>query len=63
MLSLLSLIARACYAGVNVLLFGLQDARGLGPALATAALGGLAATALVLWLRPRGLLRGDDGVA
>ena len=62
-LSLLSLIARACYAGVNVLLFGLQDARGLGPALATAALGGLAATALVLWLRPRGLLRGDDGVA
>ncbi len=59
-LSALNLGARAVYAGANVALFHLQAQRGLAVALFTAAGAGAAFTALVLWLRPRGLLRGDE---
>ncbi len=58
-LSALNLGARAAYAGANVLLFHLQAAQGLAVALFTAGGAGAALTALALWLRPRGLLRGD----
>jgi MFS family permease len=57
-LSALSLGARAVYAGLNVALFTLQDARGMAMALAVAGAGGIAAAAVVLWARPRGVLRG-----
>jgi hypothetical protein len=59
----LSLGARAVYAVVNVALFHLQDARGIASALFVAGAGGIAATALAMWARPRGLLRGDGPVA
>lgn len=59
-LSVLSLGARSVYAGLNVLLFHLQGARGMATALLAVAVGGVVATSLVLWLRPRGLLRGQD---
>jgi MFS family permease len=58
-LSVLSLGARAVYAAINVLLFHLQARAGLSVSLLTTATCGGLATALVLWLRPRGLLRGD----
>jgi hypothetical protein len=58
-LSVLSLGARAVYAALNVLLFHLQDRRGMATAFLAVAAGGAAAAALVLWLRPRGLLRGQ----
>lgn len=58
-LSVLSLGARAVYAAINALLFHLQARAGLSVALVTTATCGALATALVLWLRPRGLLRGD----
>lgn len=59
-LSVLSLGARAVYAVANVLLFRLQADEGLAKVLFTAAGAGAVATAAALWLRPRGLLRGDD---
>lgn len=59
LLSVLSLGARSVYALLNVLLFHLQGARGMPTALLTVAVGGTIATTLVLWLRPRGLLRGQ----
>lgn len=62
-LSALSLAARAAYAGLNVLLFDLQDRSGLATAFATAALGGVVLTVLAMWLRPAGLLRGRGPVA
>jgi hypothetical protein len=58
-LSALSLGARAVYAGLNVLLFHLQDARGLGTTFAIVAGAGALASCAVLWLRPAGLLRGS----
>lgn len=58
-LSVLSLGARSVYAGLNVLLFHLQGLHGMATALLTVAGGGALATTLVLWLRPRGLLRGQ----
>jgi MFS family permease len=62
-LSALSLAARAVYAGLNVALFRLQDDAGLATALIAVSIGGSAATCAVLWLRPRGLLRGDGPLA
>lgn len=56
--SLLSLGGRLGYAGVNVMLFDLQDLHGMAMALLCAGLGGLLLTALIMALRPRGLLRG-----
>lgn len=61
-LSILSLGGRLVFAGLGVALFGLQEAAGLPAALQVAGLGGAAATALVMWLRPRGLLRGSGPV-
>lgn len=58
-LSVMSLGARATYALVNVLLFHLQAQNGLRTALMTAGIGGAAGAVLVMWLRPRGLLRGN----
>lgn len=57
-LSVISLGARAVYALVNVQLFHLQASRGLATALLVTAIGGATTAALVLWLRPAGLLRG-----
>lgn len=62
-LSALSLGARAVYAAINVGLFALQDAHGLEAAFLVAAAGGVAATCAVMWLRPRGLLRGSGPLA
>ncbi|MCA3009727.1 MAG: MFS transporter [Phycisphaerales bacterium] len=62
-LSALSLAARAVYAGLNIALFRLQDDAGLATALIAVSTGGAAATCAVLWLRPRGLLRGDGPLA
>jgi hypothetical protein len=62
-LSVLSLGARAVYAGVNVALFHLQAARGIAAALFAAGAAGAVATVLVMWVRPRGLLRGKGPVA
>ena len=59
-LSVLSLGARAVYAVANVLLFRLQEDEGLARVLFTAAGAGALATAVALWLRPRGTLRGDE---
>ena len=61
-LSVLSLGARAIYALLNLLLFHLQARAGLATALLVTASGGAVATALVLWLRPRGLLRGEQEI-
>ncbi|MCU0865504.1 MAG: MFS transporter [Planctomycetes bacterium] len=58
-LSALSLGARAVYALLNVLLFHLQAERGMSTAFLCTAIFGLAAAGAVLWLRPRGLLRGQ----
>ncbi len=58
-LSLLSLGTRLCYAGANVLLFTWQQERGMAFALFAAGAGGLVLAVLVMWLRPKGLLRGD----
>jgi hypothetical protein len=58
-LSALSLATRLCYAGINVLLFSFQERRGIPAALLLVAGGGAVATLLVMWLRPRGLLRGS----
>jgi predicted MFS family arabinose efflux permease len=62
-LSVLSLGARAVYAVVNVALFHLQAARGIAAALLAAGAAGAVATVLVMWARPRGLLRGSGPVA
>lgn len=62
-LSALSLAARAVYAVLNVALFRLQDGAGLATALVAVSVCGAVATGAVLWLRPRGLLRGDGPVA
>ncbi|MFN3240321.1 MAG: MFS transporter [Planctomycetota bacterium] len=59
-LSVLSLGARAVYAVANVLLFHLQEREGMARVLFTAAGAGALATAVALWLRPRGLLRGRE---
>ena len=59
-LSILSLGARAVYAVANLMLFRLQEDEGLTRALFTAAGAGAVATALALWLRPRGTLRGEE---
>lgn len=57
-LSVLSLGARLVYAAANVALFHVQGAFGIAAALAAAGAGGAVAAALVLGLRPRGLLAG-----
>lgn len=57
-LSVISLGTRAVYALVNLQLFHLQARSGLATALTTAAVCGAIATSCVLWLRPRGILRG-----
>lgn len=62
-LSVISLGARAVYALVNLQLFHLQERSGLATALVTTAGCGAFATCCVLWLRPRGLLRGKQPVA
>lgn len=62
-LSALSLGARAAYAAINVALFHLQATHGLALAFATTAAIGAAATFGVLWLRPKGLLRGAGPLA
>tara|TARA_R110002096_G_scaffold52057_4_gene135788 strand:- start:2016 stop:3266 length:1251 start_codon:yes stop_codon:yes gene_type:complete len=59
-LSVMSLGARAIYALVNMQLFHLQARSGLATALTTTAVCGAMATACVMWLRPRGLLRGKQ---
>lgn len=61
-LSVLSLGARAVYAGLNVLLFHLQGAHGIATAMLVVAVGGALASSAVLWLRPRGLLRGQGPI-
>ncbi|MFT4511683.1 MAG: MFS family permease [Planctomycetota bacterium] len=61
-LSVISLGARAVYALVNLQLFHLQARSGLATALATTAVCGAVATVGVLWLRPRGLLRGQHPI-
>ncbi|MBL9078012.1 MAG: MFS transporter [Planctomycetes bacterium] len=62
-LSALSLGTRSCYALCNVLLFHTQERRGLPFTLALVGGVGVAATCTVLWLRPRGLLRGREPIA
>ncbi|MEO6593918.1 MAG: MFS transporter [Planctomycetota bacterium] len=62
-MSVLSLGARCCYAGCNVALFHSQQANGMARTLFVAGLVGMVATAAVLWLRPRGLLRGEGPLA
>lgn len=59
-LSVMSLGARATYALVNVLLFYLQEEHGLRMALLTAGVLGMTAAVIVMWARPRGLLRPTD---
>ncbi len=61
-LSVLSLGARAVYAAINVALFHVQERNGLATALLVAGAGGAVATVAVMWLRPRGLLRGEGPV-
>lgn len=56
-LSAMSLVARLTYALANYLLFHLQAQRGLAAACTTLAIIGLTTAALVLWFRPKGLLR------
>ena len=62
-LSVLSLGARSVYAGLNVLLFHLQGSSGMATTFLVVAAAGATATSAVLWLRPRGLLRGEGPVA
>lgn len=56
--SVLSLGGRLCYSPVNQLLFAAQQAKGLPLAMLLCGSVGLALTAMTMWLRPRGLLRG-----
>jgi MFS family permease len=62
-MSTLSLAARCFYAACNVALFHTQASRGMPFVLAVTAGLGAAATAVVMLLRPRGLLRGVEPVA
>ena len=62
-LSALSLVARCFYAACNVALFHVQRSNGIAAAFAVTAVAGTAATILVMWIRPRGLLRGDGPIA
>lgn len=62
-LSALSLGTRCCYAACNVALFHAQERNGLAATLAVVAGLGIAATCAVMWLRPRGLLRGTGPAA
>lgn len=59
-LSALSLGTRSCYAACNVLLFHGQERHGLASTLLVVGAIGVGATCAVMWLRPRGLLRGDE---
>lgn len=61
-MSALSLAARLVYAGLNVLLFWSQQHSGMATTLAWAGGIGGAATIVVMWLRPKGLLRGEGPV-
>ena len=61
-LSALSLAGRLCYAAINVLLFRVQAQSGQGTAYAIAGSVGIAATCLVMVLRPKGLLRGQGPI-
>lgn len=61
-LSALSLVARCFYAGCNVALFHVQRAHGMAIALGITAIVGAAVTVAVMWLRPRGVLRGDTTI-
>ncbi|MCA8954226.1 MAG: MFS transporter [Planctomycetes bacterium] len=58
-LSVLSLGARLVYAGCNVALFRSQQRNGMAITLFAAGGIGLLAALLILWLRPRGTLRGE----
>lgn len=58
-MSALSLAARLVYAGLNVLLFWSQQQNGLPATLWWAGMLGLLATWVAMWLRPKGLLRGE----
>lgn len=60
--SVLSLGARLVYAGCNVALFHAQQRLGMAPVLLWTGVLGTAATCAVLWLRPRGLLRGQGPI-
>jgi MFS family permease len=62
-LSALSLGTRCCYAACNVLFFHHQERHGLAATMLLVGSLGIAATSLVLWLRPRGLLRGSEPAA
>ena len=62
-LSALSLGTRCCYAACNVALFHTQERHGLAFTLALVGGIGTAATVFVMWLRPRGLLRGEKPAA
>ncbi len=59
-LSALSLGTRCCYAACNVLLFHAQEQNGMPATLALVGGIGIVATCAVMWLRPRGLLRGTE---
>ena len=57
--SVLSLGGRLCYSPVNQALFAVQQAQGLPLAMFLCGSVGAVLTAVTLWLRPRGLLRGS----
>ncbi|MBL8751133.1 MAG: MFS transporter [Planctomycetes bacterium] len=62
-LSAVSLVARSCYAVCNVALFHAQLGHGMAWTLWWTGVAGAAATAIVLWIRPRGVLRGETPIA
>jgi hypothetical protein len=62
-LSALSLVARCFYAICNVGLFHVQRSNGIASALFWTAAGGVAATVAVMFVRPRGVLRGQVPIA
>ena len=63
LLSAVSLGARSIYAVINIGLFWLQQQHGITTAFWTASIAGAVLTVIVMWLRPRGLLRGAGPIA
>jgi len=57
--SVLSLGGRLVYSPINMGLFAVQQASGLPLAMLLCGGAGAALTAIVMWMRPRGLLRGQ----